>query len=477
MVDAVRLQAFLSERDETPKREFKLRYILSGQGRSKYLDELGKDLIALANTAGRNADDYAYLIIGAGDELKPDGMRDTDDVRPYGYDRQFFLDTANARCHPGIPDLSYTEIDVDGNYYGAVEIPPSPFMHELTRDLDTPKGTWRKGSVLIRRGDGVAVASFQDMLLMKQEKESWGRPAASALEQLEEYLPDPAKKLKARSLVIDEAKKLYAALNEPDSLKKDCDRKYAAIVERMDEYEKLTEEFLSLFALGCHGGSEWLQSVWPEALTIIANPSEKSGGADALLRLRRYPALLLLYAGGTASVAGGNYVSLAALLRQTQVRSYGPNNAASFGLAPGRIVDSYNEKHLKESRYHRMPFNCHVATFLRKPLDIYVHGDEQYMECFVRFEYLYALASVSQGNGLIVGSFTWESEQMKGISKYPQTNVWIVRDTEAELDEMGEDWPPLKSGLFSGPVERFKVFKSEVDQRVLKEAANFFFRS
>lgn len=477
MVNQAKLIEFLSLSVETPKREFKLRYMLSGQGRGKYLDELSKDLIALANTAGRSADDYAHLIIGAGDELKPDGTRDVEDVRPYGYNRQFLLDTVNVRCHPPIMDLYYSEIDVGGNHYGVIEIPPSPFMHELSRDLDTPRGTWRKGSVLVRHGDVVAVASFQEMLLMKQEKEAWAQPAHSSLEQLKEYLPDPAKRLKVRSLVIDEARKLHEVLNAPEFLQGDQDRRRAAIVERIREYEELTAAFLQVFTLGCHGGGEWLQSLWPEALTIIANPADRPSGTDSLLRLRRYPALLLLYAGGTACVAGSNYVNLTALLWQTRVRSYGPNDAASFGLAPGRVVDTYDEKELAESGHHRMPFNAHIASFLRKPLDSFIHSNDQFMECFVRFEYLYALVSMSQANGLIAGSFAWESEQMKGLRKYPQTRVWIVRDTEAELDQMGSDWPPLKSGLFSGPVEHFRTVKRELDQKIYEVASNFFLRN
>jgi hypothetical protein len=475
MVEAVELKKWLGEKDETLRREFKLKYLLTGQGRSKYLDELAKDIIALTNTAGRSREDFAYLVIGAGDELRPDGTRDTEDVRPAGYDRQFFLDTVNARCYPPIPDLSYAEVEVGGNHYGVVEIPPSPHVHELSRDLDTPKGIWRKGSVLIRRGDGVGVASLREALLMKEEKEGRGRPVASALEQLEEFLTDPAKKLKARNLVIEEAKKLHAALNAPEFLKKDDDHRYAAIVERMQEYEEMTASFLQLFVAGCHGGGEWLQPVWSEALTIIANSTESRNGAEALLRLRRYPALLLLYAGGVAAVAGSNYGNLTTLLRQARVRSYGSTGAVSLGLVPDRVIYQDDQKHLQE-RGHRMPFSQHLVTVLRKPLENFVHGDEHYMECFVRFEYLYALVSESQGNGLIVGSFAWESEQMKGLRMYPQTNVWIVRDTEAELDRMGADWQPLKSGLFDGPVERFRDFKNEADKKVLQAAASFFFR-
>lgn len=96
------------------------------------------------------------------------------------------------------------------------------------------------------------------------------------------------------------------------------------------------------------------------------------------------------------------------------------------------------------------------------------------MTDFVRFEYLYALVSEAQGNGLIVGSFSWESEQYRGLNLIPPTNIWIVRETEEDLDRLGADWPPLKSGLFDGPLEEFRAFKKKVDVKVTKSAADFF---
>ena len=328
--------------------------------------------------------------------------------------------------------------------------------------------------VPIRRGDEVAPASFQEMMLLNQQKDSWVRPTIQPLEQLEENLTEPAKQAKVRNLVLGEARKLYAALNDEEFLKKDADKRYAAIVERIEEYEELTGPFLQLFAAGCHGGPEWLQPLWPEALTIVANPAGRRAEADSLARLRLYPPLLLLYAGGVAAVTGGNYGNLAKLLWWTQVRSYVSNNSVTFGLAQGRIVDSSDERHLKDGGQHRMPFNAHLVNTLRKPLERFVHSEDNYMESFVRFEYLFALFSMSEDHGLIPGSFTWESEQYRGLRRYSKTGVWIISDTETELVRMGADWPPLKSGLFKGPLDSFRAFKRDADQKVARAVRDFF---
>jgi len=61
---------------EALRLEFKLKYDLSkGPERAKKVNEIAKDILGLLNTAGRTADDYAYLIIGAGDEILADGSR------------------------------------------------------------------------------------------------------------------------------------------------------------------------------------------------------------------------------------------------------------------------------------------------------------------------------------------------------------------------------------------------------------------
>jgi hypothetical protein len=474
MVDVGQIKEWLAKKDETPRLEFKLKYVLAGPGNSKHKDELGKDIIALANTAGRTQNDVAHLLVGAGDKLKSDGTRDREDVRSSGYSRKTFLDIVNARSSPPLPDLNYSEVEVDGNYYGVIEVPPSPFLHELSRDLVATSGSWRKGMVPIRRGDEVAAATYQEMQLLKAAKERWNKPTPTVLEELEEYLTDPTKMTKARGLVIKDARKLYGVLNDPTFLKKDEDQRYASIVERMKEYEVLVEPLIELFTAGSYGGGEWLRSVWPEALSIISNPVETPRGAESLMRLRRYPALLLLYAGGVAAVAGKNYANLTALLRETQVNTYGPSKSVSSGLVPGRVVSSYDEQHLAEKGKHRMPFNSHIVNVLRPTLSKYVHNDDQYMVHFVRFEYLYALVSEAQGNGLIVGSFSWESEQYRGLRSFSSTNVWIVGETEEELDRLGTDWPPLKSALFDGPLEKFREFKNKVDLKVSKSASDFF---
>jgi hypothetical protein len=162
---------------EAPKVEFKLKYDLSkGSERDKRVNEIAKDILGLVNTAGRTADDYAYLVIGAGDKILSDGSRPHEPVASGAYNPKTLLDIVNARCTPEIPELLYREIELEGRQYGVIILPPSPHVHSLVRDLETPKSTWRKNSVILRSGEAHILASEDDIRLMRQQKQAWSVP-------------------------------------------------------------------------------------------------------------------------------------------------------------------------------------------------------------------------------------------------------------------------------------------------------------
>jgi len=171
-MDAEKLRVLLRQR-EKPNLEFKLRYELSGQGLSRTQDEFAKDVVALANAVGRDARGHAHLVIGAGDELDSRGQRQREDVRKYGYTAERLLRIVNERCDPPLADLEYEEIEFEGTAYGVLTIPPTPQVLRLSRDLITPKGTWRKHSVLTRHGDQVEVAHPDEIVEMIRQRDKW----------------------------------------------------------------------------------------------------------------------------------------------------------------------------------------------------------------------------------------------------------------------------------------------------------------
>lgn len=463
MIDAQRLRELLATR-EGNWLEFKLRYEFDGQGRERTYDELAKDVVALVNTAGSCPARVAYLVVGAGDELRPDGTRETYDARAIGLSSTRVLDIVNARCTPPIARLTYDIVEVDGAFYGVLEIPAGPFLHELSRDLNTPGSRWPRGNVLIRRGEQVGAATVAEILHLRPQEPPTQTVHTTPIEQLEELLFDPTKSVRARRIVIEEARRLAAVVEDPASLEASGGR-VVDLNEQLTRFEVVSRPLVDMFVLGCHSGGEWLAPLWADALSIVANPTSGRPGVRNELPLQRYPALLLLYAGGVSAVVGEKYANLAQLLNRTDVRVGGRSFRPTFGLVPGRIVSRYDE-HLLTERGQRMPFLTHLRAVLRDPLVTVTRDDVDFEERFVRFEYLFTLACERDGHGLLLGSFAFESEQMRSFERHYSSRVWIAEETDAELAREGDAWPPLASGLFEQSAADFKSFKTGIDARL-----------
>ncbi|MBI4451384.1 putative DNA binding domain-containing protein [Candidatus Woesearchaeota archaeon] len=170
--------AGLLAQQEGPHLEFKLQYVLEGQGKERNLDELAKDLVALVNTARGPA----HLIIGAGDELHVDGSREARSVAGEGYAAQRLLDIVNARVTPPITTLAYQEVGHAGSIYSVISVEESGHVHYLARDLVTPHRNWPKNSVLVRHGSGVEVATPDEIREMERRRQGRRRSHAQLVD-------------------------------------------------------------------------------------------------------------------------------------------------------------------------------------------------------------------------------------------------------------------------------------------------------
>lgn len=287
-----------------------------------------------------------------------------------------------------------------------------------------------------------------------------------AVATLKKYLPDERYRIQLHDLITREAERLYEELfgeRFPVHVVSSNDEEFRINLQRrVQDYEALTETLQALLITGCYWGEEVHEERWTKCLERTANPPPpiERGGGLAWLGLRYYPALLLLYAGGLASIAAKRYNNLAALLTKARVRSEGRSLPIALFLYPGKVLDETVAARLPGVEgYRPVALNFHLQQVLRDPLREYLPHDENYQECFDRFEYLFALVHVDfleKQRGRIwgpVGCFVWR-------------NGNIMTDIELEVKDAGKNWPLLKVGLFDGSLERFQHIKKEFDNFV-----------
>ena len=307
--------------------------------------------------------------------------------------------------------------------------------------------------------------------------------AASAEEQtspaelLEEYFASSAAFFQVKRLVLDEATRFCERVNALPVLAKTDPLSPEELAAFMRECESLAGELLALFALGCSEGHAQYSKVWSDALSHLADGVAPNRLVD---NVRLYPALLFLYAGGVAAVAGDNYENLAALLRQTKIRDFrygGKAEAPTHALVPYRVIDERMAHRLPEDGQWHIPLSHHLFFALRDPLRSVILNDDAYEEAFLRFEYLFALAYAAEhkrewGSAVVpVGSYVWERFIRKAFASH---SPYIHRETSEEVERMGGEWPPLRAGVYDGPLDKFREFKEEADASLIKVIRQFY---
>jgi hypothetical protein len=140
--------------------------------RERQWGELIKDILALANGNVNIAGETGYIIFGVGDKISIDGTRELSDVGYIKVTRQQILDKVNAASSPPLSDLHCDLLLLDGQRIFVISIPPTPHIHETTRQLITSRGqSYPEHTIFIRRGEGIHTASMLEIQAILAEKQ------------------------------------------------------------------------------------------------------------------------------------------------------------------------------------------------------------------------------------------------------------------------------------------------------------------
>ncbi|PSB22813.1 hypothetical protein C7B76_02550 [filamentous cyanobacterium CCP2] len=139
--------------------------------------ELVKDIISLTNGNIGTVNQTAHLIIGADDKLKPDGTPNILDVGDQTPPRKDIYEKVNSYCQPRLPDLHCNIYQFESKRLLVISVPPSPYLHKLSKQLKTPKKDFSPYTVLIRRGDGEEIyeASREEQEAIEKEKQAFSQ--------------------------------------------------------------------------------------------------------------------------------------------------------------------------------------------------------------------------------------------------------------------------------------------------------------
>jgi hypothetical protein len=254
---------------------------------------------------------------------------------------------------------------------------------------------------------------------------------------------DPAAGPALDELVNTEAARLISELNG-DEFDLSAAVDDSRIAPRLDRYAVLTSGLARAFALGARWSGDLARPIWPAVLQRVVAGVDRSGGQATWADLSLYPGVLLTYAFGVGSLAGGGYDNLAAILLEPRVRHRNEWQQAVAILYGQAVLESAQALRAGLPSTF-IPLSDRLAADLRPPLAVVVPDQVAFDGLFDRFECLLGLV---YSDAMKVG---WAPT---GRFVYDQYGTGADKLIEAEIAEAGASWAPLTAGLFAGSKDR-----------------------
>jgi hypothetical protein len=246
-----------------------------------------------------------------------------------------------------------------------------------------------------------------------------------ATAELKRYLPDERARIRLEDLVMGEAERAAQA-SAAKLFPADGPSSIEDTQGRIARYQAAVEILHVLLAVGCwHSAGTSQDRLWSRALERLADFPEIEGGLSRNIGLRRYPALICLYAAGIAALAAERWSTLREVLLGRQVidtRGNGvPYVAGVNPITAFADVDLQGVLHpTRQGMRLRTPISDYLREQLREALQPVVSADALYTEAFDRFEFLLGMTLIDLrahhiGDGYVpegyVGAFAWRYER------------------------------------------------------------------
>ena len=164
------------------------------------------------------------------------------------------------------------------------------------------------------------------------------------------------------------------------------------MLARMHQYEAELHVLLPLVICAAYWGEAKHDHVILGCLKRIADQYGPDSGKIVWLKLKRYPALLLLHGMGLGAIANGNYRFLRALFSlNIRTDKYKVEQAAVITVHDHVVLEKDTQKLLPGREREYTPLPNHLFSALREHLREYLPDDNHYDFTFDWFAYLFCL--------------------------------------------------------------------------------------
>ncbi|MCC6421700.1 MAG: SIR2 family protein [Gemmataceae bacterium] len=280
--------------------------------------------------------------------------------------------------------------------------------------------------------------------------------ARLAAQQVKRYLPRSEDRIRLHDLVMSEVTRVRTAAADPESYPLNGPYSGDLLFERMRRLESESASLMAMFAVAGYWVEPADARLWIQALERLENAPSPSGTyLPPYESLRRYPALLSLYAAGIAAVAAERTDTLTSLLIANTREDSGSGRrtmAFAAALSTGIILGTEQQR-IPGLERHPTPLSAYLwnTSRLREALRDAIPDDRQFTAAFDRFEYLAGLVAIDRERWAPCGCFIWRD----GVLGDPEYMA-VCQQLNQEIERHGAGLPLLSQGAFGGSLERLR---------------------
>lgn len=288
------------------------------------------------------------------------------------------------------------------------------------------------------------------------------------IKKIKSLLASESSSIELHDFLIEEVRRFLSGTSE-DHFKVQGQFSEDELLERISKYEELSNDIAVLAACLAYWAKPAHKTILQKILARSTDRLESQSGLTVWINLRWYPLILELYCAGIAAVEGKRYDSLANIFYSTISSSEYKQRDELFVEAVANSILELTRadvfKKLPGHDKHYVPMSEYLFKILQPKLDDLLFIGKSYEKSFDEFEVLFALvvADIKKQHDAHV----WGPIGRFGWKHHARDNAPLSRII-SEAQTFGENWEPLKAGLFGGKLERFNGVAEEFQQRVAK---------
>ena len=269
--------------------------------------------------------------------------------------------------------------------------------------------------------------------------------------KIKELISQPSKKIELHDFAMKEVRKFLNATSKTKMPLQVASLNNSQIIDRLKLYEDAVDSLSRFLTILSYWGDESNVSLIEKMIKRITDNNSVESGSTILINMRWYPLCIIQYMAGIAAIYGGRYDNLFTILHtkvECSLVSDTPKNVVIPTVnAMMNLHDCFKIFPSHERNF--VPRSEYMYKLLQPKLEEELFLGNSYEFLYDQLEMFLSLvyADIKNDEWGPMGRFGWKT--IKARAK-------IYENLLKEAEKEGDNWPPLKAGLFNSSYERFK---------------------